>query len=253
MNETHRYPKGMAIAKPREKVIFLDIDGVLATMKDGYGHDIDLEKIHIINRLCMLADAKIILCSSWREKNLPKTLKFLPELLRTNIIDQTPDLSGKRRINGSARPERLRYDEIWKSLQKHNADAYVVIDDDPEPYKDTAMGWCCLLTPDPKEGITEELAEQALLMLNHPWEITDADTRQRCRILVPDRKYEYEQQDSNGNTVSDIIDLDDYTLDEEFRKKYLAPYGYDYNNIKDFYDNDWKQIIAECIFEVNND
>lgn len=217
--------------------IFVDFDGVLVLEKDKY--TFSTEAIGVLRKICGRTGAKVVVCSSWREETLAKTVEHLPAALRELIVSQTPDLSGKK-ATGVHFAERvsLRYREIWEWMAHHKVDSYIVIDDEEEHYENSALGWCRLLRTDPKAGLVEELEQQAVMMLEHPWQVTDADTHQRCRILQNEKGsdiYEYEQQNSEGDTVSDVIDLDDYTLDEAFEKKYLSSYGYTFEKVKRYY------------------
>ena len=46
------------------KILFLDFDGVITTLKTRW--KIDMDKIKIINDICDKTDAKIVVTSSWR-------------------------------------------------------------------------------------------------------------------------------------------------------------------------------------------
>lgn len=237
----------------RYKYIFIDFDGVLVLEKDR--HTFSTEAIGVLKHICESTGARVVVCSSWREKSLAKTVRHLPADLRKLIVSQTPDLSG-RRLKNSHFKDRLRYLEIMEWLRRHDCDSYIVIDDEQEHYTDTAMLWCCLLKTDPAKGLTKELGACAVMMLEHPWKVTDCDAGQRCRVLrnaSGEEVYEYEQNGPDGEIVNDTIDLGDYTLDKEFENKYLAAYGYTLESIKEIYGEDWRQIVAECIFETDND
>lgn len=62
-----------------EKIIFLDIDGVLATpeyLKDGKWA-LNPEKQKLLGKILTKTDAKIVLSSSWRYENLEKTKEYM--------------------------------------------------------------------------------------------------------------------------------------------------------------------------------
>jgi hypothetical protein len=62
-----------------DKIIFLDIDGVLATpeyLKDGQW-DLNPEKQKLLGEILVQTDAKIVLSSSWRYSTLKKTKEHM--------------------------------------------------------------------------------------------------------------------------------------------------------------------------------
>lgn len=106
------------------------------------------------------------------------------------------------------------------------------------------------------------------------WSMTDPDTLQ-FGIVLQDDVWKYRQFRFNIEKIDridfedfldaiwdvpecwyeDVIDITDYTDDEI--EDHIGTYGYTGNQhiksrnayIKDVYPDEWKQIIAECIFE----
>ena len=130
------------------KAIFLDIDGVLALSTNGFNFDTDC-----INRLKALAQrtgAKVVLCSSWKESDLQKTIKYFPTTLKEIISDQTPNLPGK-----------CKGEEVQAWIEANAVDSYVIFDDEPEHYFEYQYA-LYLVTTDPRAGLTEKKVKEAL-------------------------------------------------------------------------------------------
>ena len=104
------------------RVIFLDIDGVLAPIRrwDRYG-DLDPACIQVLNEIVAESGADVVVTSTWRHG---KTVAELQGMLQAQgfaglVLDKTPtDIPGAR-----------RGDEIAAWLAEHAVDGYVIIDD----------------------------------------------------------------------------------------------------------------------------
>jgi hypothetical protein len=103
-------------------VIFLDIDGVLAPIRqwDRYG-DLDRACIAMLNAIVAEAGADVVVSSTWR---YGKTVADLQAMLDAagfagRVIDATP-------IGG---PGAARGDEIAAWLSEHSVTGFVIIDD----------------------------------------------------------------------------------------------------------------------------
>jgi HAD domain in Swiss Army Knife RNA repair proteins len=104
------------------RVIFLDIDGVLAPIRrwDRYG-DLDPACIEVLNEIVVGTGADVVVSSTWRHG---KTVAELQEMLaaegfKGRVLDKTPgDLNGASRT-----------DEIVAWLAANPVRGYVVIDD----------------------------------------------------------------------------------------------------------------------------
>lgn len=117
--------------------LFLDIDGVLNSTRsylalNGFPRPTQPEtlKTHndpvavgLIRRLCKIAEAKVILSSSWRH-SMP--LATIGELLELPIIDQTPTLAT------TDTSDSLRSREILEYLDAHSEVVdFAIVDDMP--------------------------------------------------------------------------------------------------------------------------
>jgi len=105
-----------------KKIIFLDIDGVVAVAASSW-----LVSTTLMNRLLEAVretDAKVVVSSTWKEDTLEKTKSFMPDALKAVITDQTPNFNGRTAL------------EIEDYLKKHPAEAFCILDDEPERYPD---------------------------------------------------------------------------------------------------------------------
>ena len=111
------------------KVLFLDIDGVLNSVRsciafDGYPYsNSNYEKfddiaVNLIRKLCKTTNTKIILSSTWR---LFKGWDKLYGVLNLPIIDKTPHKLS------STRGEEI---DMW--LSNNKVDKYAIVDDDSD-------------------------------------------------------------------------------------------------------------------------
>ncbi len=104
------------------RVIFLDIDGVLAPIRrwDRYG-DLDPACIQVLNEIAARGGADVVVSSTWR---YGKTVAELQEMLSAagftgRVLDKTPE----------ATPGAQRGEEIAAWLAAHAVGGYVIIDD----------------------------------------------------------------------------------------------------------------------------
>jgi len=127
----------------KDKIIFLDIDGVLCVFPEWQNSWVDNEKNlfsePLIKNLKTILDAtgaKIVISSSWRlhKKSLLYLYNQLEKcgILRSYIVGQTDDLS--KHIRFSFYTE-LRWLEIKDYIDKNKIEKYIIIDDyDLEKY-----------------------------------------------------------------------------------------------------------------------
>ena len=140
------------------KIIFLDIDGVLTHPSPDWRFCMDC-----INRLLSLVencDAKIVICSSWKESTLEKTVCLLPKKLRQYIVDQTPDIPGANKGQ-----EVSEYLHQHPSLIANLEDEYVILDDEPEEYTPMQQSLHLVVT-DMYIGLSDKNVEKAKKILN---------------------------------------------------------------------------------------
>ena len=136
------------------RVIFLDIDGVLAPIRrwDRYG-DLNPACIQVLNEIMARAGADVVVSSTWRHG---KTTPELQELLEAQgftgcVLDKTPTCA-----SGADRGE-----EIAAWLAEHAVSGYVIIDDHVD------MGELCthLVQTHPAHGLQPGDVPRAIAML----------------------------------------------------------------------------------------
>lgn len=109
------------------KVIFLDIDGVLTSVRTGW-YNFDIYTIHFLRWLCKKTGAKIVISSTWRYNHNYKFWKpifdeFLHDDYKTpNFMDA--EFAGMKETRGC---------EIQTWLNKHpEIEQYLILDDDSD-------------------------------------------------------------------------------------------------------------------------
>ena len=104
------------------RVIFLDIDGVLAPIRNWERYEgLDPACVAVLNSVLSRAHADVVISSTWRySRTVPELQAALESAGFTGrVIGATPtDLSGAE-----------RGDEIAAWLAEHPVDAYVIVDD----------------------------------------------------------------------------------------------------------------------------
>lgn len=151
------------------KIIFLDFDGVLNTeyyqsllqfqgeqWQDQYGAFFDPRAVRQLKRIIDTTDADIVVESSWKYLGL----EAMQELWRVRnlpgrVIDITPSLTG----NVSKGEEIAAWLSEYAML-----DARYVIIDDEYVVLDAQIPF--FIWTNPYEGLTEEQADRAMLILN---------------------------------------------------------------------------------------
>ena len=157
-----------------EKIIFLDIDGVLNCRntfiekkqervfyskfleKNDYNLvklamcDIDFYKLQLLKYITLETGAKIVVSSSW--KNLRVYTLIEEELINKGlpIIDSTPYINNKRGA------------EIRKYLSENKVDDFIIIDDDIFDDYDEELLNHLVKTDFYNEGLNEEKTEEAI-------------------------------------------------------------------------------------------
>ena len=139
------------------RVVFLDIDGVLAPIRqwDRYG-DLDPACIQVLNEIVMSAGADVVVSSTWR---YGKTAPELQEILEAEgfkgcVLDKTP----------TGAPGENRGDEIAAWLAEHAVSGYVIIDD----HVDMGELHAHLVLTHPARGLQPADAPRAIAMLMRP-------------------------------------------------------------------------------------
>jgi HAD domain in Swiss Army Knife RNA repair proteins len=139
------------------RVIFLDVDGVLAPIRrwDRYG-DLDPACIQVLNAIVAGAGAEVVVSSTWR---YGKTVAELQAMLEAEgfsgaVVDTTP-------IGG---PGADRGEEIAAWLAEHPVGGYVILDD----HGDMGALRAHLLQTHPAHGLQAADAPRAIALLLRP-------------------------------------------------------------------------------------
>jgi hypothetical protein len=138
----------------RRRVVFLDIDGVLAPIRrwDRYG-DIEPACMEVLNEIVASARAEVVVSSTWRHG---KTVVELQAMLETEgftgrVVDKTPTVAAGAR----------RGEEIAAWLAEHAVCGYVIIDD----HSDMGDLRTRLLLTQPGRGLQPTDAPRAIEIL----------------------------------------------------------------------------------------
>jgi hypothetical protein len=139
------------------RVIFLDIDGVLAPIRhwDRYG-DLDPACIQVLNEIVTRGGADVVVSSTWR---YGKTVAELQAVLDAEgftgrVLDKTP----------TGAPGADRGEEIAAWLTEHPVSGYVILDD----HVDMGQLRAHLVQTQPAQGLQPADATRALAMLARP-------------------------------------------------------------------------------------
>lgn len=139
------------------RVIFLDIDGVLAPIRrwDHYG-DLDPACIQVLNEIVARGEADVVVSSTWRHG---KTVAELQVMLQSQgftgcVLDTTP--TGMTGVD--------RGEEIAAWLAGHDVSGYVIIDD----HVDMGELRTHLVQTDPAQGLQPADAPRAIATLMRP-------------------------------------------------------------------------------------
>ena len=139
------------------KVIFLDVDGVLNSVRDYYSIDLVTDShFELLKELIDITGAKIVLSSSWR-MGLSIRGKLVQRLAEygLEIYDTTPVLHFA---------DRKRGDEIRAWLDKHEGITdFVILDDESDMCEFTKTN---LVKTDTNFGLKKKHVEKAVEILN---------------------------------------------------------------------------------------
>lgn len=151
------------------KIIFLDIDGVLNVIGQGYDKYGQLFHEHFQENLRYIikkTGAKIVITSSWRGNGL----EFLQNLWKDrNIGGEIIGITDLDYDKYSCRGE-----EIDQYIKTHNVEKYVIIDDDSDMLEHQMKNFVCTSDNIDHEdcvdigyGLTKICAEKAIEILNN--------------------------------------------------------------------------------------
>jgi hypothetical protein len=139
------------------RVIFLDIDGVLAPIRtwDRYG-DLDPACIRALNEIVAGGEADVVVSSTWRHGRTVAELQAMldAEGFAGRVLDRTPT-----DMDGASRGE-----EIAAWLAEHPVGGYVIIDD----HADLGEVRTHLVLTHPAHGLQPADVPRALAMLRSP-------------------------------------------------------------------------------------
>jgi len=138
-----------------EKVIFLDVDGVLNTGNtiDREGlHAVCEERVKILKKIVFATKADLVLSSTWRlYKDASQVLRERLQRFGMDFVDRTDDLWKKPRSH-----------EILEWLSRHQeVKQFAIIDDD----EDAEVKGSFFLTTF-ETGLTHDVAERVIEHLN---------------------------------------------------------------------------------------
>ena len=152
------------------KLVFLDIDGVLDTYKSHYMLDpVLMDRLgNILGR----TGAWSVISSSWRCGNVPETIEFMtdydnprvgsnPFPFTDRIVGITPILYSI--IDDDIDRPATRGEEIYAYLKAHPCDNYVILDDSDEMLGDLRPH---LVLVNDEIGLTDNDVEKAVSILS---------------------------------------------------------------------------------------
>lgn len=123
------------------KIIFLDFDGVITTLKSNW--NLDKEKMELVKQICDATGAKIVISSSWRRYTLEQTLELITTkqiekgfqsfLYPEDVVDITARMYAFKSGNRETHYGLYRGVEIGQWLSEHqDVTNYVILDDDSD-------------------------------------------------------------------------------------------------------------------------
>ena len=140
-----------------EKIIFLDVDGVLNYMsyRNKSTANIDPSKVEMLAYICTQTNAKVVITSSWRgsETYTPRIYYILIDILKEHhvpVLGDAPYIEGQF----TASVDTGRGAEVDKYIKDNNIKQFVIFDD--EDWDWTYYGleehWCRSTYYDKKYG-----------------------------------------------------------------------------------------------------
>ena len=140
------------------KVIFLDVDGVLNSRRDGNSIKLRTDShLRLLQEIVKATGANIVLASSWRI-GFTKAIKNLNDRLAEyglEIMDRTPVLPGS-----SCKGDEIRQ---WLSDNGQSVENFVILDDDADMAEFTDTN---LVQTDSEYGLQDKEADRCIAMLN---------------------------------------------------------------------------------------
>ena len=156
-----------------EKVIFLDIDGVLNTSFTKYRDEVlDDFRLDYLAKIVNKTRAKIVLTSTWRY-NISKN--FFSFKAYNNSTKKLIKSLKERGLKISAllpdTPNNRRAEDILEYIKKHNIHTFVILDDELFNYDSLNLTNNLIRTSFYEEneldaGLTQKMIKQAIQILN---------------------------------------------------------------------------------------
>jgi hypothetical protein len=148
------------------KIIFLDMDGVLNTLRhydwtDGPLALVDPSMMKRLNRIVQETKAKVVLSSAWRymvHSGSMRVRGFSQLLWSHGFVGEVIDVTCRDDEAGMVE----RGDQIAAWVRENKPEAYVVLDDCTDP----AMAQHPFIHTDGNVGLTEADADKAIAYLN---------------------------------------------------------------------------------------
>lgn len=154
-----------------DKIIFLDIDGVLnsdmwlrsLTPENWPASHIDPEAVAVLNQIICRTEAKCVISSAWRKQySLDYIKKALSDAGFTGeIVGQTPDFFALRHQRTSKAYTRGDEIQAWIDQQDNKPEAFLILDD----CEDMAHLTGHLIKTDGVFGLLPEHVKDAVIML----------------------------------------------------------------------------------------
>ena len=142
------------------KVIFLDIDGVMNSVQDGYSFTIETDKhFRLLKRIVDETGAKLVLSSTWRHFDCDV------DVVENRLADFGMKLIGVTPWLVDSHIDIQRGDEIRSWLQdcEEEIESFVILDDDSDMREFTDTN---LVQTDCRIGLTEKDVGRAIAILN---------------------------------------------------------------------------------------
>ena len=132
-----------------DKIIFLDVDGVLNHQKTPQRHGdfigIDPHMVLLLHRILDKTGAQVVISSAWRlhKESLDAVVAVVKPF---EVVGQTPDI-----------PQGIRGDEVNAWLVEHKVGRYAILDDWSDFHKGQPLFKTSFAT-----GLTEEVAAEVI-------------------------------------------------------------------------------------------
>lgn len=152
------------------KAMFLDLDGVMNTdsaERDEYGHLFNDKCVANLAKIIEATGAEIVISSTWRSQGLARMVNmWMDRNLPGKVIDVTPDcaqLTHYKTLEYYDQVERGHEINEWILTHADELENYVILDDGNDMLDSQEFNF---VRTDPKRGITDDVVEIAIFILN---------------------------------------------------------------------------------------